>query len=675
MGTGTAGGQSATTGLAGAASPIARVVLEVSPAHLDRPFDYLVPDGMGSLARPGVRVRVRFAGQDVDGFVLERRDTSDHTGRLSPLIRVVSPERVLTPDVARLARAVADRYLGTMPDVLRLAVPPRHAATEAAAPLQGGPEAPTGGGSQPWEAYPAGAAFLARLRRGEAPRAVWAALPGASHWAQALAEACEATLDSGRGAVVVLPDRRDVDALDRALATRLGPGRHARLEADLGPAERYRAFLACLRGQVRVAIGTRSAAYAPIADLGLVAIWDDGDDSHAEQRAPYPHSREVLLLRAGQAGAAALIGGWTISAEGASLIGRGWARPIEADRTVRRRAWARVSAVPDRDDEGGPSGVRLPSQAWRAVQSGLESGPVLIQVPRAGYLPALACATCRRPARCPHCSGPLQLDGPGRLGCRWCGRTVLDWSCPHCRGHAVRARRVGAERTREELGRAFPGMPVVVSRPDRELPLIDERPAIVVATPGVEPVAGAGYAAAVLLDGDLLLAREDVRADEDALRRWSAAVALVRSGEAGGRAVVVVSDAAAPAVQALVRGDPRGFAERLLAERTAADLPPARTLITLEGERSAAAALLEAAVSAEGWPEVDRLGPIVIESEPPPAEVDVLPVDEPVVRWVLRLQPSDLPAAARCLRAALVARSARRERASVRVRVDPPTPV
>ncbi len=218
-------------------------------------------------------------------------------------------------------------------------------------------------------------------------------------------------------------------------------------------------------------------------------------------------------------------------------------------------------------------------------------------------------------------------------------------------------------------------MPVVVSRPDRELPLIDERPAIVVATPGVEPVAGAGYAAAVLLDGDLLLAREDVRADEDALRRWSAAVALVRSGEAGGRAVVVVSDAAAPAVQALVRGDPRGFAERLLAERTAADLPPARTLITLEGERSAAAALLEAAVSAEGWPEVDRLGPIVIESEPPPAEVDVLPVDEPVVRWVLRLQPSDLPAAARCLRAALVARSARRERASVRVRVDPPTPV
>lgn len=693
-------GPSGPTGLTGPSSPIARVVIDLPPLHLDRPFDYQVPDGMGASAVPGARVRVRFAGQDVEAYVLARVAETDHPGRLSPLQRVVSAEPVLTPDVARLARAVADRYLGTMSDVLRLAVPPRHAATETApsprspsarsSPRPGGGELRSDGdhdrgdqgrgdqgkGEQAWGDYPAGAAFLARLRRGESPRAVWAALPGAEHWAQAIAASCAATVASGRGAIVVLPDRRDVDVLDRALTTLLGAGRHARLEADLGPAERYRAFLACLRGEVAVAIGTRSAAYAPIRDVGLVAIWQDGDDSHAEQRAPYPHGREVLVLRAEQARAAALIGGWSITTEAAALVASGWARPIEPDRPRRRAAWARIVAVTDQDGEGGPTGVRLPTPAWRVVQQGLRSGPVLIQVPRAGYVPAVACATCRTPARCPHCAGPVQVeDATQRTGCRWCGRSLPGWACPRCGGRTVRARRIGADRTREELGRAFPGVPVVIARPDRELPTVTDRPAIVVATPGVEPsaVAAGGYAAAVLLDGDLMLARADLRADEQASSRWAAAAALVRPAGASGQVVVVVSDPTVGAVQALVRQDPLVFAERLLAERDEVRLPPAWTVITLDGERSAAASLLDAATAEEGWPAADRLGPILLETPAGPAPDDepVLPVDEPTVRWVIRLRPHELPAAARCLRAAMVARSARRERAAVRVRVDP----
>jgi primosomal protein N' (replication factor Y) (superfamily II helicase) len=112
--------------------PVARVAVDNPLPHLDRPFDYLVPASLHDSAGPGVRVRVRFAGKLVDGFVLERVAHSDHPGKLTPLERVVSPERVLTPEVAELARAVADRYAGTLADVLRLAVPPRHARTESA---------------------------------------------------------------------------------------------------------------------------------------------------------------------------------------------------------------------------------------------------------------------------------------------------------------------------------------------------------------------------------------------------------------------------------------------------------------------------------------------------------------------------------------------------------------
>ncbi|NUP79324.1 MAG: hypothetical protein HOV96_17440, partial [Nonomuraea sp.] len=114
--------------------PVARVVVDSPLPHLDRPFDYLVPAGMHETARPGVRVRVRFAGKLIDGFLLERVEESDHEGRLTPLERVVSPEQVLTPEIAGLARAVADRYAGTLTDVLRLAVPPRHAKAESEVP-------------------------------------------------------------------------------------------------------------------------------------------------------------------------------------------------------------------------------------------------------------------------------------------------------------------------------------------------------------------------------------------------------------------------------------------------------------------------------------------------------------------------------------------------------------
>ena len=124
--------QDPPTLLPAADRPVARIAVDIPLAHLDRPFDYLVPERLAAQALPGVRVRVRFAGQLTDGFVLDRTDASEHPGRLAWLDRVVSPERVLTHEIAGLARAVADRYAGTLADVLRLAVPPRHAATEAA---------------------------------------------------------------------------------------------------------------------------------------------------------------------------------------------------------------------------------------------------------------------------------------------------------------------------------------------------------------------------------------------------------------------------------------------------------------------------------------------------------------------------------------------------------------
>ncbi|WP_182887856.1 primosomal protein N' [Microbispora sp. H10885] len=676
---------------AAASLPVARIVVDTPLPHLDRPFDYLVPAEMDAEAVAGCRVRVRFAGQLADGYLLERLAESEHGGRLSFLERVISPEPVLTPEIARLARAVADRYAGTLPDVLRLAVPPRHARVEAEArtpvrrtdlPAPAGAAAPAGKDAYagPWEAYPAGASFLEALAEGRAPRAVWTALPGTDAdgptWPHAIAAAARATLDGGRGVVVVVPDGKDVALVAEAL----GDTPHVAITADLGPAERYRRWLKALRGEAGIAVGNRPAAFAPVARLGLAVIWDDGDDLHAERHAPYPHAREVLGLRAHQAGAGLLVGGYARTAEATALVDTGWAGPLVPDRAVVRARAPRVRPAGDDAElarDQAARAARLPSVAWRALREGLEHGPVLVQVPRRGYLPALACRHCRAPARCsgappvrlatepshaeqPHsepsysgpvCSGPLALRGGHAMPyCRWCGRIAGDWRCPSCGGTGVRAVIVGARRTAEELGRAFPSVAVRTSGRDGVLARVSGAPALVVATPGAEPVPDGGYAAGVLLDGWALLGRPDLRAAEETLRRWANAAALLRpAGE-----LVVMADAAVPAVQALLRWDTVTFAERELDDRTELGFPPAVRLATLTGP---AAAVRETLADADLPAGAQVLGPV--------------PVDGGQERAMVRVPRHLGSALARALKGASGVRSARKAPEVVRVNIDP----
>ena len=629
------------------ALPVARVAVDSGQPHLDRPFDYAVPEAMRAGAQAGCRVRVRFSGRLLDGIVLERAATTEHAGRLSPLATLVSAEPVLTPQVAALCRGVADRWAGSFWDVVRFALPARHARVEAE-PRRLGPLAlPPFPEPGTWERYRAGPAFLAALAQGRAPRAVWSALPGPS-WPDEVATAVRACVAGGRGALVVVPDARDLDRV----AAALGELDTAVLRADLGPAARYRAFLRALRGEVRVVLGNRAAAYAPVADLGLVVVWDDGDDLHAEPRAPYPHVRDVLVLRAHAEGAAALVGGHARTAEAQLLLDAGWARTLEAPREVVRAAAPRVDGTSEQDLARDPlaQAARLPALAFEAARGALAAGaPVLVQVPRRGYAPSLACARDRTPARCPVCSGPLASAGRAQVAaCRWCGHLAVDWRCPECDGTALRAAVVGARRTAEELGRAFPGTPVRTSGRDEVLAAVPPGPALVVATPGAEPVADGGYAAVLLLDGWAALGRTDLRAGEEALRRWYAAAALARPASEGGRVVVVADRGLAP-VQALIRWDPAGAARAELADRAALGFPPVTRMAALDGPASVAA---EVAQALAGW---ELLGPVPHEGGE---------------RLLVRAPRTRGPELAAALQAVQAVRSARKAE-PVRVQLDP----
>lgn len=649
--------------------PVARVLVGKGLVHLDQFFDYAVPAAMDEDARPGVRVRVRFGARVVkgrreggtlhDGFIVERRTDSDYAGPLAPLAQVLSTEPVLTPALLRLCRQVADRYAGALADVVQLAVPPRMARAERDPSPEPRPD-PAVPPPGSWARYATGPAYLQALARGDTPRAVWLALPG-PHWPRELATALATTLASGRGALAVLPDGRAAARVDTALTDLLGPGRHVLLTADAGPEERYRRWLAVSRGTVKAVVGTRAAMFAPVTDLGLVALWDDGDSSHAELHAPQPHARDVLLLRAREERTAFLLGGITGTVEGAQLVDNGWALPLAASREEVRAAAPLVRTVGDAEqarDEAARA-ARLPSLAWQVTRDALARGPVLVQVPRRGYVPRLACDRCRAAARCASCAGPLEVgEEGGTPTCGWCGRPAADWHCADCGGTRLRASVVGARRTAEELGRAFPRVPVRTSGRDTVLASVGAAPALVIATPGAEPVAEEGYAAALLLDGWALISRPDLRAGEEALRRWALAAALVRPAREGGTVVVLAEPTLRP-VQALVRWDPAGHAVRELAERAELRLPPVARMASVSGPTQALAEFTELVRLPPG---TDVLGPVPLR----------LPVGEGWERLLYRVAPGEGGALAAALKAGQVARAARGTHGPLLLRMDPP---
>lgn len=660
-----------------ATAPIARVLPMLGLAHLDRPFDYLIDTEQDGAAQPGVRVRVRFAGRLVDGFLLDRIDESDHEGRLGWIERVVSAEPVLSAEMAVVCRAVADRYAGTMSDVLRLAIPARHARTEAQPSVAPSTDivAPDRSG---WQGYRTGAAFLESLVSGS-PRAVWQAAPGES-WPHRLADLAALTADAGRGVIIVVPDQRDLDRVEAACAPLLGD-RCVTLAAGLGPTARYRRWLAARRGAADVVLGTRSAVFTPVHDLGLIVVWDDGDDSLNEPRAPYPHPREVAVLRAHHEQAALLIGGFSRTAEAQALVASGWAHDLVADRSIIRERGAAIEAITEDDVRVARDPMartaRIPAVAFDAARRALAAGaPVLFSVPRRGYLPSLACARCRAHARCRACHGPLQMHAGGALSCRWCGRPETNFRCPDCGGTRVRALTIGARRTAEELGRAFAGAPVLTSG---GATIVDEIPPgarVVVATPGAEPVAPGGYGAAVILDTWAQLDRADLRADEDAVRRWMAVGAHVRARRDGGT-MVIVADSSLHPVQALIRWDPVGFAETELARRVELGFPPAVTMASIDGPAELVTGFLDLVELPAG---ADLLGPVPLPDgvRPPAGSADWdrpggHGAPEEVERVLVRTDRRHGRRLAQALVAAQVRRNAQRETGPIRVQVDPPT--
>ncbi|RSX54753.1 primosomal protein [Bifidobacterium dolichotidis] len=476
--------------------------------------------------------------------------------------------------------------------------------------------------------------------------------PGPFNWAQDIASMVAQAWQAGRSVVVVLPGQRETfdvlhaceqfglqpftpDALmqqtpateqtselDDAAADEAEAdgsteaqssiacvgelGDVAMLTGTLSPAQRFASYLAVASGLTRIAIGTRGAMYAPVADDALFIMVDDIAYQNADGFMPYANARGVLRLRAHEhhgvfvcvAMARSALSQYETTADHAVAAGvSGFSEPIHP--TEQARALAPRVHWLSREELtklGDPSiGARVPYTAIEVLRKALETGPVLLSIPHDELTDTLSCATCLRQARCNRCQGPLEAVRNEAPRCRWCGEPASNWQCPECHGTRLRVIRVGAAGTVQQLQGLFPGVPLFVSNakaPQGALQWVDNVPAIIVATVGSEPMVRGSrlspgtYAASAVLDAWTSLYKLGIDARIEVLGQWMRVASLTAPASQGGT-MFVIGQTDETIAESLEHWDSSLLAAAECEERSQAMLPPAISAATVWGRRDA----------------------------------------------------------------------------------------
>lgn len=567
----------------GASDAVARVVVEVEPFHLDRPFDYLVGEHRVVV---GSRVEVAFAGRRRRGLVVGLAATSDvPAARLRPIRRVLGAFAWASEEDLALWRWAAERFGAPLADVVRHALPDRVIDVERRAEAAGwfppGRAVPPVAEPEPdlhaWAPYGAsGARLLAEVASGRGSFH-WRPLAGEDLGAR-LAELVAACLAGGRDALVVVPDRASPAA--EAVA-RLAADLMVDLRGTSGPRARYAAWLRARCGQARVVIGERGAALVPLGRLGLAVVLDEANPALKERRSPRHHVREVVLERARRAGGVGLTVGRVPSATLWALLAAGRVEPVGAAPRMDAQRRPRVIVATGADEPR----ARLTRSSVAALRTAVARGTYgVVLVGRRGDGHALVCRSCGARVVCPTCAAWIARDGAG-WRCAVCGAHGPDApGCPACTSTDLVPLLAGAGRLASELARTFDVPVAALEGYDAPAP---PAPAVLVMTRGSVLDAPPGEVGAVVLaDLDVALARPALDAAEDTLRLAATLEGWMRTDPAHPQdaptLVVETRDPEHHAVRAIVDGDADAFWRTEAERRRPLRFPPAASIIALE---------------------------------------------------------------------------------------------
>jgi primosomal protein N' (replication factor Y) len=532
-------------------TPFVKVWVDTAVSHLDGTYDYLVPERLSQSVKPGIRVGVPFAGRDVEALVLERVDKSEVTN-LKFISSVISEELVATPTLITLISAISKRWICNPYDVIRSAIPARVASVDKAFTT---------------ETKSSMAQDLVNRANGEV---TYLHLAPHEDPLKRLSEF--AVKAKAKGSVlIVVPEDRELELLKLEL-----PGALV-LTSSLSRTQRYSNYLTAINKSSQIVIGTRSAIFLTPFDLTTLIVYRENSQSHYEPRHPGWNVRDVALLRQSEEKLNLYFVGYSPSLEMARSIESG------AINFLSKRSRLQVSTFPQSGSE------LLPERIFSPIRSALKSGSVLFLVPKKGYASALMCKKCRNLAICP-CGGKLSRSNQSAPpACVHCSTTFSTWKCKWCNEDKLVLLGRGAIRHAEEIGRAFPGFPVINSDADTPIKEVTGKSSLVIATQGMAPRCEGGYSAAVLLEGGSFFSYSDLRGQERSREAFFEAAGQVKTGAP----VLVAIDSSHPINAALASWNPAHMYKRELSDLESLDLPPFTRSLTVDLNTSEASAVAE----------------------------------------------------------------------------------
>ena len=273
----------------------------------------------------------------------------------------------------------------------------------------------------------------------------------------------------GRAVLVLVPEIALTPAVVGAFRAACG-ARVAVQHSGLSDGERHDQWHRIRRGDVDVVVGTRSAVFSPLENLGLIIVDEEHDASYKQEESPRYHGRDVAVMRGKQAAALVVLGSATPSLESYHNASQGRYERVVLSQRVLDRPLASVSVVDMREEvaEHGPDAV-LSTALQDALSARLSRGEqALVLLNRRGYAAAVLCRQCGRTVDCPNCSVSLTLHRQvERVRCHYCGYAARRPAvCPHCAGPFLERVGFGTERIEREIAGLF--APAKVARLDRD---------------------------------------------------------------------------------------------------------------------------------------------------------------------------------------------------------------
>ena len=512
--------------------PVALVWVDTAIPTLMDPFSYLIPEKISSQISIGSRVQVPFKDKHLEGIVIDRTALTSDSRDLKSIYKLLGEYPVASAETIELISLTASFWGGSPYDVIRSAIPPRVASAEKGLSLAERPSSP----------------------KSEAV-ATFHLLPPRLDPISALCSLVLSRKSSGVKLIIV-PTARDLLRLAASLAEQ--DIDFTSLDSNLPRADRYRNFLSASLGAANVVIGMRGAIFAPIPELSEIYLHQENSEHYYERRSPYWNTREVAWIRSKLSNLELHFTGYVPSLDVAI--------DIDKKEISYQALREKISVVA----QASSNGELIPSKIYQQVRKAIATGPVLFLVPAKGYATAISCAKCRNIAIC-DCGGKLsKSSAKSEPTCVLCSKRYQNWKCGWCGEARVFLAGRGIERFAEEIGRSFPNQVVIQSTASDPRDSVSSDLALVISTPGVEPIAESGYAAVIVLQVDRFLSSSASNGVERAYSNFFAAGALISDSGV----IALVSDDGSPITSALTTWNPATISKREIEQRISLRLPP-----------------------------------------------------------------------------------------------------